>query len=67
MKVDWPLHRINSVINEFQGGTDHGDERFVIPRDLYGINKPFISIEIPFCKLNEIKSKHFFEGILQII
>ena len=64
MKVDYPLRFINSVINEFQSGKDHGDERFVIPRDLQGISKLVISTEILFCKLNEIKSKHFFEEIL---
>ena len=64
MKVDYPLRFINSVINEFQRGKDHGDKHFVIPRDLQGISKPFISTEILFCKLNEIKLKHFFEEIL---
>ena len=57
---------IDSVINEFQNGKDHGDESFIIILDLLGIAKPFISIEIPYCELNEIKSKHCFEEISQI-
>ena len=49
MKDDYPLHFTNSVINEFQKGKDHGDESFIILPDLFGIMKPFISIEIPYC------------------
>ena len=47
MKDDYPLRFINSVINEFQKDKDHGDESFIILPDLFGIIKPFISIEIP--------------------
>ena len=61
MRDDYPLHFTNSVINEFQKGKDHGDESFIILPDLFGIMKPFISIEIPYCELDEIKSKHFLK------
>ena len=61
MKDDYSLHFTNSVINEFQKCKDHGDESFIILPDLFGIMKPFISIEIPYCELNEIKSKHFLK------
>ena len=60
MRANYPLHFIiNDVINIFQKGNDHGHESFIITPDLFGITKPFISIEIPYCKLNEMKSKHF--------
>ena len=55
MKADYPIHFIDSLNNEFQKGKDHGDENFIISPHLFGISKPFISIEIPCCVLNEIK------------
>ena len=57
MEADYHLPFINRVINEFQKGKDHRDESFIIPPDLFGIIKPFMPIEIPYCELNEIKSK----------
>ena len=53
------IRSINSVIDEFQNGKYHEDENFIIPPDLFGNTDPFISIKIPYCELNEIKSKHF--------
>ena len=47
MKADYPLHFINSVVNEFQKGKECGDESLIIPPTLFEITKPFISIEIP--------------------
>ena len=35
----------------------------IIPTSLFEIVKPLIFVEIPYCELNEIKSKHFFEEI----
>ena len=60
LKVDYPLHFINSVANEFQKGKECGDESFIIRSSLFEITKTFTSIEIPYCEFNEIKSKHFF-------
>ena len=65
MKAHYPLRFINNVINEFQKGKDHGDDNFIIPSKLFGITKPLISIEIPYCETIEIKSKYFFEEISQ--
>ena len=48
---------MNCVINEVQKSKYHGDESFIIPPDLFGITKPFTSIEIPYCELNKITSK----------
>ena len=48
MKADYPLRCINSAVNEF-------------PPSLFQIRKPFIFVEIPFCEVNEIKSKHFLK------
>ena len=59
MKADYPLRFINSVTNEFQKGKDHGDESFTFPPDWFGITKPSLSTETPYCELNEIKSNHF--------
>ena len=61
MKADYPLRFINSVVNEFQKGKECGDESFIIPTSLFEIAKPFIFVEIPYCELNEIKSKHFLK------
>ena len=64
--TDYPLPFINSVVNEFQKGKECGDESFIIPTSLLEITKPFIYVEIPYCELNEIKSKTFTEEIPQI-
>ena len=61
MKADFQLRFINSAVNEFENGKECGDESFVIPSSLLGITKPFISIKISFCKLDENKSKHFLK------
>ena len=67
MKADYSLRFINSIINEFQNGKDHGDESFIIPPDSFGISKPFISVEIPYCELNEIKPKYFLKKFHKFI
>ena len=66
MKGDYPLCFIKSVAKEFQKGKKCGDESFQISSSLFRITKPFISIEIPHCEVNEIKSKYFFQEISQI-
>ena len=58
MKADYLLCFINSVVNEFQKGKGWGDESFVILPSLFEITKHFKFIEIPYCELNDIKSKH---------
>ena len=58
MKADYPF---GSVVNNFQKGKYHGDKSFITPRNSLKITKPFISIEIPYCELNEIKSKFFLK------
>ena len=57
MKDGYPLRFVNNVINEFQKGKECGDECFTIPPTLFKITKPFI----PYCELNEIKSKYFLK------
>ena len=59
MKADCPLHFIDNVVNEFQNGKERADGSFRIPASLCEITKTFISIEIPYCEVGEIKSKHF--------
>ena len=61
MTADYPLSFINSVINESENGKDHKDESHKIPSDLFGITKPFISIEITHCKLSKIRFKLFLK------
>ena len=56
MKADYPLHFINRVVNEFKKGKECEDKT-----TLFEIAKPFIFVEIPYCELNEIKSKHFLK------
>ena len=61
MKADYPLRFINSVISYFEKGKECGDESLIIPTSLFEIAKPFIFVEIPYCELNEIKSKHLLK------
>ena len=61
MKADYPLRFINSVVNEFQKSKECEGESFIIPPNLSEMTKPFIFVEIPYCELNEIKSKHFLK------
>ena len=65
VKADFPMCFINIVVNEFQKGKEYGDERFIISPNLFEITKPFISVEIPYCELIEIKSKHFLKKFLK--
>ena len=67
MTADFSLRFINSVINMFRKGKDHGVESFMIPPDLFGITKTFISTEIPYCGLNEIKSTHLLKKFHKFI
>ena len=59
--TNYPLRFINSVVNEFENGKECGHENFVILHTLFEITKPFIFVEIPYCELNEIKSKYFLK------
>ena len=54
MNTDYPLRFINSVVNEFQKAYEGGHESFIISPGLLEITNPIISIEIPYCELNEI-------------
>ena len=55
MRAGYSLLFINSVINEFQRGKDHGGENFTIPPNLFGITKTFISIEMLYFEFSEVK------------
>ena len=55
MKADYPLHFINSVVNEFEKGKECGDENFIVATSLFEIAKLLRFAEIPYCELNEIK------------
>ena len=61
MKADYPVHFINRVVNEFAKGKECADESFIIPPSLFEITKHFIFIEMSFCELSEIKSKHLLK------
>ena len=61
MNSHYPLRFINSLVNEFQKGKECEDESFIIPPCLFEITKPFIFVEIRYCELNEIESKHFLK------
>ena len=62
MKADYFLRFIDSIIDEFQKGKYYGDVSFIIPLDSFGISKPFISVEIPYCELDEIKQNIFWRN-----
>ena len=57
---------ITSAVNEFQKMKECGDESCIILPSLFEITKPFNSIEIPYCELDEIKSKYFFKKFLEL-
>ena len=59
MKGHFLLHFINSAINEFQKSKECENESFIIPPGLFKLIKPFISIEITYCELDEIKLQPF--------
>ena len=61
MKADYTLRFINNVVNEFQKGKECGDESFIIPTSLFETAKSLIFVKIPYCELNEIKTKHFLK------
>ena len=61
MKADYPLPFINSVVSEFQKDKECGNESFIIPTSLFEIAKPLTFVEIRYCELNKIKSKHFLK------
>ena len=52
---------MSSVFFQFQTEKEYGDESFIIAPSLFEIIKPFRFIEIPYCELNEIKSKYFLK------
>ena len=58
-KSNYPLRFINIVANEFQKSKECGDESFIIPTSLFETAKSLMFVEIPYCELKEIKSKHF--------
>ena len=61
MKAYYPLCFISSVVNEFAKGKECRDESFIIPTSFFEITKPFTFVQISYCELNEIKSKHFLK------
>ena len=59
VKADYPLRFVNSVIREFNEPNETTNESFIIPPNLFEIDKPFVLVELPYCELNEHKSKDF--------
>ena len=55
--ADYPSKFLNSVINWFL--TPKNDDSFIIVLDLFGESKPFLLVELMYCKENENTSKHF--------
>ena len=55
------LPSINNVINQYWMDKKDGDQSFIILPGLLEIAKNFISIQILYCELNEIKSKIFLK------
>ena len=57
-KAGYPFRFVNSIVNQFSS-TYEAEDSFIIPPNFFEDEKPFILIEIPFCDLNERKSKDF--------
>ena len=57
MKADSLMRFINSVGHGFQKGKICGDESFIIQTSLFEIAQPLIFNQIPYCEVNQIKSK----------
>ena len=62
-KADYPLRFINSIINKFQDDSNNDDqeESFIIPPYMFEESKSFLLLELPYCELNESKSKTFIK------
>ena len=61
LAADYPHRFINSLINTFIEKENKKEEEYLIPQNFFGIPKPVILIEIPFCVKNEIASKQFIK------
>ena len=41
------------------------DESFIIPPNMFEVNKPFLLLKIPYCEQNEIASKRLMKKFHQ--
>ena len=60
-KADYPIRFVNSIINKFQDESinNNQEDSFIIPPYLFEESKSFLLLELPYCELNESKSKTF--------
>ena len=63
-KAGYPRRFIESVIRDFITPLDK-NESFIIPPNMFTVNKPFLLLEIPYCEQNEIASKRFIKKFHQ--
>ena len=67
IKADYPNPFINSVINQYKNKSNRetqeldDNDDFIIPPYLFETEKQFILLKLPFCELNEQKSKDFIK------
>ena len=60
LAADYPHKFVSSIINKFIE-KEKKEEEYLIPQNVFGIPKPVILIEIPFCGKNEIAPKQFIK------
>ena len=63
-KAGYPRRFIESVIRDFITPLDK-NESFIIPPNMFTVNKPFLLLEIPYCEQNELASKRFIKKFHQ--
>ena len=63
-KAGHPQQFIESVIRDLIAPLDKG-ELFIIPPNMFAGNRPFLLLEIPYFKQNEIASKRFIKKFHQ--
>ena len=63
-KAGYPRRFIESAIRDFIAPLDKA-ESFTFPPTMFAVKKPFLLLEIPYCKQNGIASKRFIKKFYQ--
>ena len=62
LKADYPPRFLNRVIRQFSKKCNSNtQDDYIIPPDFFGIPKPLILVEIPYCPRNETRSERFIK------
>ena len=60
-EAEYTLKFTNHIVNDFIESINNLEDSYIIPSSLFGEQKSFNLIEIPFCGRNESKSRKFHE------